>query len=195
MNFLHGLLTENVVLEWVIYVFLFKSQVCRLVLQFFACTKFRRWRMPSILGSIDCSISSFGQMRLPEACGSEFQACKLLSVSRGMLTVLGQAEPLSRTPPPLPHLGHSSPELIFALGGAGRDLEGRHKVLHLEECQKRATEENHKVGCGWKPPAALGRRRFWCCPEQVPKRGVRSGSGLFRFNVVQVLGLFQVLVP
>ena len=41
--------------------------------------------MTSTLRSIDCSNSSFGQLRLPDECGLEFHVCNLLSVSRCML--------------------------------------------------------------------------------------------------------------
>ena len=70
-----------------------QSQVFGRFLRFFACTvrlcKFRRWGcLDSETSRLFCSISSFGQVRFHAACGPELRACKFLSVSRGMLSVL-----------------------------------------------------------------------------------------------------------
>ena len=91
MNFLRGLLTENVVLRWVVFNASFvvtSFRTCSAILCMYCSSlQVSSMGMPSTLRSIDCSISSFGQLRLPDEFGLEVQVCKLLSVSRSMLTV------------------------------------------------------------------------------------------------------------
>ena len=88
MNFLHGLFTENVVLRRVVYQNFFCSH--KFLDLFCDSLHVLLVRVSFVDGdAVDSEIIRLFDFLLgPSAFGSEFQACKLLLVSRGMLTVL-----------------------------------------------------------------------------------------------------------